>query len=260
MWSLSDHQLVWSRDDVPVAFLVVSPNGRYLATAEFTPTPDDPTPDGNPVKSWVRLWDLTSGRALASRSTAAKKPRTLAFSTDSKHLLVGFFDAPADILAVPNGDPVAHLDQSVGSAAFSPDGRTAVAVDFDGTASVVDTTDWTVRDRFPSGATQTTHVAFSQDGRFLFVSSGSTTAVWDAHKYRLLVPSFSLPGDGTDDAIFLAVPKDRNELVVASQTALTRIDLRQPVWEQAVCRIAGRRLTKDEWARYLPDRSYAPAC
>ena len=259
MWTLSDRGLVWSHDDVPVAFLAVSPDGRYLATAEFTQAADDPAPDSAPVKSQVRLWNLANGHALATWQTGDKKPRAIAFSADSRRLLIGFFSEPADILAVPSGAPVAHLDQAVNSLAFSPDGATAVTVDFAGTVSLVNTNHWTVRHRIPTTADYT-HVAFSADGRFLFLANASTTAIWDARQYRLLVPSFSLPGDNTNDAIFLAVPKDRNELILASQSKLTRLDLRQPVWEQAACDVAGRRLTKDEWERFLPGRPYAPAC
>jgi len=37
-------------------------------------------------------------------------------------------------------------------------------------------------------------------------------------------------------------------------------DIRPSSWERAACSIAGRTLTKDEWAQYLPGRSYSPAC
>jgi WD40 repeat protein/DNA-binding SARP family transcriptional activator len=261
MWSLRDRGLVWSHDDVPVAFLAISPDGRYLATAEFTQAVDDPAPDSAPVKSQVRLRDLTDGRVVATWQTGTKKPRAVVFSPDSQHFLVGFFDKKADILAVPSAAPVAHLDETVGSAAFSPDGTTAVTVDLDGTVSLVNTRDWTVRRRIPAAAEANyTHLAFSPDGRFLFLANPSTTAIWDAHQYRPLVRSFSLPGDSTNDAIFLAVPKDRDELVLASQSTLTRLDLHHQVWEQAACDLAGRRLTQDEWTRVLPDQPYAPSC
>ena len=32
------------------------------------------------------------------------------------------------------------------------------------------------------------------------------------------------------------------------------------VWAKDACTIAGRTLTKAEWAQYLPNRPYAPAC
>ena len=104
------------------------------------------------------------------------------------------------------------------------------------------------------------HLVFSADGKFLFISGALTTSIWDAHLQRLLVPSFSLNGDGTNDAIFLAAPDDRNQLVLATQTTLTRIDLHQQDWERAACAIAGRHLTTNEWSRFLPDQPYAPTC
>jgi WD40 repeat protein/DNA-binding SARP family transcriptional activator len=261
VWSLLGRKLLWLRDDVPVAFLAVSPNGRFLATAEFTQSVDDPAPDSSPQTSQVRLWNLQDGSLLATRNTDARKPRALAFSTDSRRLLVGFFDNGANVLDVPSGHLVRNMDQTVSAIAFSPDGSTVIVVDFAGTASVLSTHDWRVRERFPievEGAY--VHLAFSADGRFLFISGALTTAIWDGHQHRLLVPSFSLGGEGTNDAIFLAAPVDRDELILATQTTLTRIDLRQHEWERAACEVAGRHLTKDEWSRFLPDQPYAPAC
>ncbi len=37
-------------------------------------------------------------------------------------------------------------------------------------------------------------------------------------------------------------------------------DIRPSSWERQACAVAGRTLTKDEWAQYLPGRSYHPAC
>jgi hypothetical protein len=31
-------------------------------------------------------------------------------------------------------------------------------------------------------------------------------------------------------------------------------------WEQRACTVAGRKLTRQEWARYLPGQGYAPVC
>ena len=31
-------------------------------------------------------------------------------------------------------------------------------------------------------------------------------------------------------------------------------------WEQRACWVAGRNLTRDEWAQFLPGRTYAPVC
>jgi hypothetical protein len=47
---------------------------------------------------------------------------------------------------------------------------------------------------------------------------------------------------------------------VATQTSLVRVDMNTSHWAARACALAGRALTRDEWARYLPDRPYEPAC
>jgi hypothetical protein len=37
-------------------------------------------------------------------------------------------------------------------------------------------------------------------------------------------------------------------------------DLRATSWDQRACSVAGRTLTSDEWAQYLPGRAYRPSC
>ena len=39
-----------------------------------------------------------------------------------------------------------------------------------------------------------------------------------------------------------------------------RWDVRPSSWEQRACAVAGRTLTRAEWADALPGRPYAPAC
>jgi hypothetical protein len=37
-------------------------------------------------------------------------------------------------------------------------------------------------------------------------------------------------------------------------------DLEPAHWEQTACRLAGRNLTRAEWAQYLPGRAYEVTC
>jgi hypothetical protein len=37
-----------------------------------------------------------------------------------------------------------------------------------------------------------------------------------------------------------------------------RWDVRLETWRRRACAVAGRELTRDEWARFAPDRPYAP--
>jgi hypothetical protein len=48
--------------------------------------------------------------------------------------------------------------------------------------------------------------------------------------------------------------------VGATNGNATVIDVDPTSWEATACRIAGRNLTRAEWAEYLPDRPYAATC
>ena len=39
-----------------------------------------------------------------------------------------------------------------------------------------------------------------------------------------------------------------------------RWDVRPSAWSRQACAVAGRRLTRAEWAEALPERPYSPAC
>jgi WD40 repeat protein len=259
MWSVASGETLWSRSDVPTAWLAFSPDGRYLATAEFTHNADDPAPDSFAASSQVRIWDRT-GRVVAQYDTNARKPRSIAFSPDSRHLVLGFFEPQLDVLAVPSGRRQARLPLSGNAVGFTPDGSELLVVDMVGVARVVDTGTWAVERQFATGVDSYAHVAYSHDGRFLFVADWSKTAIWSGDTYRLLVPSVGPRGDATNDAIFLSVPSRREELVLATQGTVARVVLRQPAWERTACALAARQLTPQEWRRYLPTSPYDPAC
>ena len=104
------------------------------------------------------------------------------------------------------------------------------------------------------------HLLVEPTGRLMFLGGANDVSVWDPTELRRLAARVSLPGDGTNDGIFLAEAADEPVLAVASQTEIALIDLRESTWRDTACRIADRRLTRDEWERLLPGREYAPAC
>ncbi len=260
VWSWPDRKVRWSVGDAPTAFLGLTPDGRVLVTAEFSMREGDPSPDGSPDSSWVRLWDMRTGEVLARFDTGERKPRTVAVSPDSRTAVVGFFGEDTDVLDLTTRRVVHTLDADASAMTFTPDGDGLVLVDFAGHGRVFATDGWAQVGEFSTLTSGYAHLLIEPAGRLMFLASGTDVAVWDASELRRLSARLSLSGDGSNDGIFLAKAADEPVLAVASQSEVALIDLRESTWRAVACRIADRRLTRDEWERLVPGRAYAPAC
>jgi hypothetical protein len=93
----------------------------------------------------------------------------------------------------------------------------------------------------------------------LGLRTGAIITLWDLASLQrldepLLVPSdaMALGFDAEPRKLLLAVP---------STQTVDEVDLRYRTWADEACRLAGRSLTRDEWARYVSRTlEYAPAC
>jgi hypothetical protein len=62
-------------------------------------------------------------------------------------------------------------------------------------------------------------------------------------------------------ATSIALAPDGNQLLVVEADGTATIwNLDETSWIRSACTQAGRRLTTDEWRRFLRDRDYTPAC
>ena len=100
-------------------------------------------------------------------------------------------------------------------------------------------------------------MAFSPDGRTLAVAADDGTAsLWDVgSRTRLGDPFGPAPGVIPD---LLFEPNGRLLVGGVSNAVQWPIDVR--TWERFACRVAGRQLTRAEWADTLPDRPYERVC
>jgi WD40 repeat protein len=252
--------VLWTHDDAPTAFLAVTPDDKLLVTAEFTQPPDDAQPDGPPDRSWIRIWDLPTGRVLAGIGTDHRKPRLVTVSPDSSTAVVGFFSGGTDVIDLATRRVAHTLDTDASAVTFSPDGTRLLLVDFAGHGTVFSTRDWRPIDMFSTLDAGYSHILVEPAGRLMFLASGNGVDIWDPAELRRLTPPLSLAGDGTNDAIFLAGSPREPLLAMANQSELVLLDLRESTWRDSACRIADRQLTRDEWDRLLPGRQYQPAC
>ena len=96
-------------------------------------------------------------------------------------------------------------------------------------------------------------------GRLLLTAgTDGLTRLWDV-KARAEYGA-PLPGhEGTENQAAFS-PDGRHVVAVDADGTAIDWDIRPSSWERRACSVAGRTLTKDEWAQYLPGRSSHPAC
>jgi WD40 repeat protein len=262
-----------------VADVAFSPDGRLLAVGTLPP-PDAP-------EAQVQLWDLASRRRVGGFSTrfqtiaahlgegevilwdvAARRPRgepleadsirnfaVVAFTPDGHTLVTAGRDGKVRFWDPATGAKLAdaaftHGDSVVGLA-FTADGTRMASASTDGTVAL-----WDARSRTVSGAPLTggtgvfRRVAFSPDGRLLAATSDNgSVSLWDLASRQLL----GRPLQGHTDAAWGVAFVEGGRTLVTSGWDGSMIfwDLHPDSWEARACALAGRNLTRSEWARYV---------
>ncbi len=195
-------------------------------------SPDGKTLAAGSNDGGVRLWDLATRRPIGGVLSGQSGPVTaVAFSPDGMTLAVGNDGGSGTVWV---WDMAAH--QQIGTAlitgqggpvssvAFSPDGKTLALGSYDGSVWLRGVATRQQGRPVTASGFPVDSVAFSPDGKTL--ASGSidgTVRLWN-----VATPSHSL-----------------------AQTAnLVRY----------LCALAGRPLTRAEWARYVPHLPYQPVC
>ncbi len=239
-----------------VGAVVFSPDGRWLATASGLD---------------VRLWDLQAANpsdSFIDLSGHSDVVLALAFSPDGNWLASGGRDSSARLWNL-RSDPIesvtlaGHTDW-VNALAFSPDGSLLATASSDRTARL-----WDLRSGDPShdavvlsGHNAAIHaVAFSGDGAWIATGSDDGTArLWSLNGSEPSGSSVALRGH-TGAVNSLAFSPQGNWLATGSQDHTVRLWMTQEDELIAdACRSAGRSLTTEEWARFLPDQPYATTC
>ncbi len=147
-----------------------------------------------------------------------------------------------------------------GAVAFSPDGSVLVTGGGLGDVRFWDSrTGAEVGARVPAVTGWVLDLGWTPDGKSL-VSSGTDGTVQLIDVEARAASGF-MPGIDGGQWVDAAVSPDGKHVVAAYENgdaldwSISRAD-----WLTDACRIAGRTLNPDEWAKYLPNRPYAPAC
>lgn len=186
-----------------------SPDGKTLASASGDKT--------------VRLWDVASGRALATLTAHQSPVEAVAFSPDGKTLATGSNDKTIRLWDVATHRAVATLrghNGPVYAVAFSPDGKTVASAGDDKTARLWDVVSNRAHAPLTGHTGRIWSVAFSPDGKTLATGSEDNTArLWDVATGR---PHAMLKGH-TSFVYSIAFSPDGKALATASADQTVRL-------------------------------------
>jgi WD40 repeat protein len=210
----------------------ISPDGHWLAAAMN----NDP--------STVKVWDVRTGRLVYGLSHPTNgKNRELAFSTDSRALVVGRqasslggkdtikvweLGAGKQMAAFELPDKVGVGRASAHTIALSPNGRWiasyyySVAENFEQTVALLDAASGQLVRSFDGGKVENspTVVRFSPDGQSLFVGTKNHTInLWDPNSGRLVRSFEGSPGTPRS----IALSTDTRRLVAGNENGTSAV-------------------------------------
>jgi len=215
----------------------------------------------------VGLWRLPSGRPVGQPLVVDRTIHDVQLSPDGRLLLIVLANAGLEGGVVEAWDvstrrrvravKFAHI-QSL--ARFSPDGRLFAVGNRYGETRVYDTATFKAVTRMlRADAGAIIGAAITRDDRTLATGSDAgAVQLWDITGGQALgAPLPGVPSSG----VIPAFTPDGGHLVAAYATGRAYFwDIRPASVARHACEIAGRRLTRVEWAEFLPGRDYHPAC
>jgi WD40 repeat protein len=242
-----------------------SPDGRYVAAVGSTPAGlSAPYKVDGLVTEWSgsgRLLSptmrLTGGGLAIDASFAGHGPRVAVTELDNRVAVVD----PTHHAIVARWR-ASHTLQADG-AALSPGGQRVATVDFDGFLR-----EWrAVNGRSilaPIRASESSawSVDWSPDGsRLLTAGSDGTVRIYDARTGQQVGASLPMPGEQQVTDPYATYSQDGK--TIAATDATGRIWLYRAGlggWEAYACQLAGRNLTRAEWAKFVPGQPYQRIC
>jgi hypothetical protein len=198
---------------------------------------------------------------IAPEAVAASPDhRRLAFAqlNQSGAGLVLILDArtlqPGPLVAVPPGPRATDVS-------FSPDGRLVAVTGQNRDLYVIDPatrTSW--RDIVPVGAALLQAEWLADNRTVALGSSDGKLSLFDTERRQLRTPPVPVANDGAAAHVHV-VPGISDELLALSGERPGRSWPVDPeVWVEQACALAGRDLSRQEWAQFLPDRPYRSTC
>jgi WD40 repeat protein len=235
----------------------VSADGRLLAIPQST--------GGNIIE--VALWALPSGRPVGKPITVDREIHDLQLSPDGRLFTVvldnpGLIGGAVETWDVRTRRRVRALQfpKTPSIARFSPDGKLLAVGSGSGQTRLYETATFKPVTRVLAGeAGGIVGAAITPDDRTL--ATGSETGavqLWDIRSGQALgAPLPGVPSSG----VIPAFTPDGSRLVATYASGRAYVwDIRSASLVRQACRVAGRQLTRAEWAEFLPGRAYDHAC
>ncbi len=233
-----------------------SPDGKLLAASS--------------ANHHVYLWDAATGALVSSGFQTKSIALGLAFSPDGTKLAAaswseGSAGGVAYVWRISDRKLLytTNIDDGYGfgaAVAFTPDGRLLATGGGTGLVKFWDASTGERAGRsILASAGWVLSIHFDPTGT-LMVTGGSdgTTRLWDVRRRAAL--GAPMPGIEENAVGAEFVRGDQEVVSVYDGGKAFLYDLRATSWNQRACSVAGRALTRDEWAQYLPDRPYRPSC
>ena len=223
----------------------------------------------------VFLWDLRRQAEVATLASRSPGVNSLAFSPSGNTLAVGTTNkiivwnlSQRTVTATLPGE---NPSGGVLSVALSPDGQTLASTALEGSQTGLGCAAcyvilWDLSNHTQIAtlggfhANEPNSLAFSPDGRLLASGTGSEVIVWSIAQ-RTTMATLHVPGPVTfsPDGHILATSSQWNQSLITA-TGITFWNVNTAEWARHLCQIAGRDLTKAEWATYVPGRPYQAIC
>jgi DNA-binding SARP family transcriptional activator/WD40 repeat protein len=236
------------------ASLTISPDRRLAARG---------APDGV-----VHVYDVGTGdRVTTLTELAPMGPNELRFSWGGSFLAgvsgrIGIWNTDDWTVAAVLEEPADGSDHQ--TLAFSRAGDLLATGDTSGRVTIYETATWSRSGEPIAGGPSDalplfgTHgMRFSEDDRYLVLAGQSGAQMYSvADRVRI---GGLWPNDLADLINMTPAPSGR-QVVGATEDHLIVWDLEPETWFDIACRAAGRSLTEDEWAQFIGDEPYDPAC
>lgn len=249
-----------------------SPDGRLLAASannEAQTSPGEFNSFDNRL-ALLAIWRASTGklvappRDLGTFSAQNSASDVLAFSRNGKLLAVTLLDGSDLVLDASTGQTRQTLralgaDPSI-SLAFAPDGTLATGTSRGIVQLWNPTTGNPIAHPLVVASTPVTSIAFDPSGQRFATTGGQdgTVKLWSTSTLQQEGTTPNTEQGATSTAAF--EPDGRSLLVINDHGDGFTWPTSLAAWEQHACAVAGRNLTREEWARFLTGRAYTKVC